>query len=110
MSGTNVLYTNVSAPDIVITAVESLHKGEADEKLAPLVKEKRKEVQKDNATRNRKKLHQLHREATCEEGETRSPSFTKRTYYCKLGRAGDVFTTKVLAYGREGLSGITERP
>ena len=103
------VYTNVSAPDIVIT-VESLHKGEADDKLAPLVKEKRKEVQKDNATHSRKKLHQLHREAACEEGEPRSPSFTKRTYHCKLGGAGEVFTTKLLAYGREGLSGMTERP
>ena len=50
------------------------------------------------------------REAACEEGEPRSPSFTKRTYHCKLGGAGEVFTTKLLAYGREGLSGMTERP
>lgn len=63
------------------------------------------EVQKDNATRSRKKLP---REAACRERETRSPSFTKRTYRRKAGAARTALTTTLLAYGREGLSGLTQ--
>ena len=58
-----------------------------------------------NATRSRKKLP---RRAACRERETRSPSFTERTYRRKAGAARNVLTTTLLAYGREGLSGLIQ--
>jgi hypothetical protein len=64
-------------------------------------------VHKDDATRSRKKLHD--EAARGGEGETRSPGFTERTRRRKLGAAGNLLATTLLAYGRERLSGMTER-